>query len=263
LLPQKQEQISQKPDFLTPANTTSENEREEIIPPSPKTNSPPPLHSPESYPKLANQIPPPASAVSAAGGKKLASKAKSLIPKQAIASQLPVHKQSAHLDSLQQRDLESVPPEAAEIALPKPRPSARELVAALEEQFARDVQRYANQPRKRYIDSGTRKYAATAYLDAWCEKIERIGKMSYPEEAKRQGLSGSLILVVDLNADGTVADIVVRRSSGYKTLDKAAIQIVHLAAPFAKVPETLLQGHDILSIRRTWQFHDGKDFSSS
>src|SRR5699024_465273 len=136
-------------------------------------------------------------------------------------------------------------------------------IAALNQQLAWETQHDIHQPRKRYIDSSTTKYAATAYLDAWRKKIERIGKMSYPEKAKRQGLSGSLVLAVDLNADGTVAEVIVRRSSGYKILDRAAIQIVRLAAPFAEVPETLLQGYDMLSIIRTWQFHSGTNFSAS
>lgn len=151
-------------------------------------------------------------------------------------------------------------PEDSDKTLSKSLPSARELIATLDEQLAREVQRYAFQPRKRYINSSTREYAAAAYLNSWCKKIERIGKLNYPEEAKRQGLSGSLVLVVDLYPDGTVANIIVRQSSGYQALDEAAIRIVQLAAPFAKVSENVLQGYDILSITRTWHFRSGLGF---
>jgi protein TonB len=263
LVPQKQEQISQKPDSLTQDKTTSESEREEIVPSPPTTNAPSPLPPSEAYSKPAAQLLPTASVVSTTEKKIPDAKAEILSSEQTVAPQLTAQKQAPRLTNIQQSDLKSVPLAAKELASPKSRPSARELIAALEGQLAKEAQHYAYQPRKRYIDSSTSKYAATAYLDAWRKKIERIGKMSYPEEAKRQGLSGSLTLAVDLNADGTVADIVVRRSSGYKTLDKAAIQIVHLAAPFAKVPETVLRGYDILSITRTWQFHSGQDFNSS
>ncbi|WP_264694413.1 energy transducer TonB [Candidatus Nitrosacidococcus sp. I8] len=117
--------------------------------------------------------------------------------------------------------------------------------------------------RRRYISSSTKLYAATSYLDSWRKKVERVGRLSYPEEAKRQGLSGQLVLSVDLNPNGTVANITIRKSSGHKALDKAAVQIVHLAAPFAKVPKSLLEGYDILTITRTWTFGSAKYFSSN
>jgi protein TonB len=256
--------VPQEPDFLTQAKIIGEGEGEEIASPLPKTNAPT-LLSPETHPKpIAQSLP--ITPVAATAKKKIsAPKAEILTPARTNSLRPLAQQQLFHPASRQQRDekLTSPPEAAAELAPPRVRPSARELIAALDQQLIKEVQSYANQPRKRYIDSSTKKYAATAYLDAWRKKIERVGKMSYPEEAKRQGLSGSLVLAVDLNADGTVADIVVRQSSGYKILDKAAIQIVHLAAPFAKVPETVLRGYDILSITRTWQFHSGKDFNSS
>ena len=141
-----------------------------------------------------------------------------------------------------------------------PQPSARELIAALEGRLAKGFPFSLQQPRKRNLDFRTKDYTAIAYLDTWCKKIERVGKMNYPEQAKRQGLSGSLSLEVDLNPDGSLADVVVRRSSGYPLLDEAAVRIVQLAAPFSKVPESILQGHDILSITRRWQFHSNTDF---
>ncbi|MGR6034252.1 MAG: TonB family protein [Candidatus Nitrosoglobus sp.] len=254
--------VPQKPDFLTQAKATGE--RKGIVSPPPKTNAHS-LLSPEAHPKPAAQSLPIAPVAATVEKKISAPKTGILTPAQTNAPRPIAQQQLSHPLSRQRQDAKLVPsPETvAEPASPRSRPSAQELIAALDQQLIEEAQGYANQPRKRYIDTSTKKYAATAYLDAWRKKIERIGKMSYPEEAKRQGLSGSLVLAVDLNADGTVADIVVRQSSGYKILDKAAVQIVHLAAPFAKVPETVLRGYDILSITRTWQFHSGKDFSSS
>lgn len=170
-----------------------------------------------------------------------------------------------HAAHYQQQDKKLIPiaKTTPKLNSPSLQPSARELIAGLDQQLIREIQGHSHQPRKQYIDSHTKRYAAVAYLNAWSKKIERIGKMSYPGKAKQQGLSGSLVLAVDLNPDGTVANIIVRRSSGYKILDKAAIHIVRLAAPFAKIPETVLQGYDMLSIVRTWQFHSNTDFSSS
>jgi len=46
----------------------------------------------------------------------------------------------------------------------------------------------------------------------------------------------------------------VRRSSGEKILDDAAIRIVRLAAPYAPFPQDIRKETDILHITRTWQF---------
>ena len=117
-------------------------------------------------------------------------------------------------------------------------------------------------PKHRWITARTREHAYAAYMEAWREKVERIGNLNYPQEARRLGLSGSLSLDVALNADGTVADILLRRSSGEKVLDEAAVRIVELAAPFDEFPPSIRAEIDILHIERTWQFSSGNRFNS-
>jgi protein TonB len=97
-------------------------------------------------------------------------------------------------------------------------------------------------------------------MEAWRAKVERVGNLNYPEAARKQNLSGSLILDVALNADGSINQITIRRSSGQKVLDDAAIRIVELASPFAPFPEQVREETDILHITRTWQFLDKKGF---
>jgi protein TonB len=93
-------------------------------------------------------------------------------------------------------------------------------------------------------------------MDAWRAKVEAIGNLNYPEEAKRRLLTGNLLLDVALNPDGTVNEISLRRSSGHKTLDDAAIRIVELAAPFAPFPPEVRADIDVLHITRTWKFNE-------
>jgi protein TonB len=93
-------------------------------------------------------------------------------------------------------------------------------------------------------------------MDAWRAKVEAIGNLNYPEEAKRRHLTGNLLLDVALNPDGTVNGISLRRSSGHKTLDDAAIRIVELAAPFAPFPPEVRADIDVLHITRTWKFNE-------
>ncbi len=98
------------------------------------------------------------------------------------------------------------------------------------------------------------KYVAAAYERAWQKKVERIGNLNYPDEARRKGLSGRLLVSVWVAKDGTVKKIKIRRSSGYKVLDAAAVRIVRLASPFAPFPKELAQQTDVLVITRTWNF---------
>lgn len=135
-------------------------------------------------------------------------------------------------------------------------------IANLSAEIDRSLRAYSQRLKHRYISSQTREYRDAAYLDAWRMKIERIGTLNYPEEAKRQNLSGSLILDVALTADGKVNSITLRRSSGHKLLDDAAIRIVKLAAPFAPFPDELRKDTDVLHITRTWQFLSNHQFQA-
>jgi len=92
-------------------------------------------------------------------------------------------------------------------------------------------------------------------MRGWVDRVERIGNLNYPAEARQRGLHGELELTVTLARDGSVKAIDVNRSSGEPVLDKAAMQIVRLAAPFPPIPNT--EKIDELHITRTWQFLPG------
>lgn len=145
----------------------------------------------------------------------------------------------------------------------KPQLSARDLImqakteiSRLEDQLDRSRKTLSKRPKKRRISSRTKEYAGAAYHDGWRRKVERIGNLNYPQEAKQKRINGSLMLSVDINPDGSVPPdgIVISRSSGHKVLDDAAIKIVRLAAPYAAIPEDVLQGYDMITIIRTWKF---------
>ena len=138
---------------------------------------------------------------------------------------------------------------------------SREL-ARLSTELDEPVLVHTREPRHRFISARTRSFRDAVYLEAWRQKVERIGNLNYPEEAKRRGLSGSLILDVALNPDGTLHSIEIRRSSGHKILDDAAVRIVKLAAPFAPLPPDMRRDTDILHITRAWQFLGNNRFIS-
>ncbi len=96
------------------------------------------------------------------------------------------------------------------------------------------------------------------YLDAWRRKVERIGQLNYPAEAKAQGLTGTLRLRVSIAADGTLNDVRVVEGSGHAVLDAAALRIVRLAAPYAPFSPTMRAAAEVLEIERTWQFRNSR-----
>ncbi len=137
-------------------------------------------------------------------------------------------------------------------------------IARLEAEQSALAEQYAKRPRVRTISTLTAKASDDAfYLRQWQEKIERIGNLNYPERIRRENLTGRLRLLVALNPDGSVKEAQVLKSSGHPVLDEAALEIVHLAAPFAPFPRSMRERTDILEIIRTWQFGNGNLFSES
>jgi periplasmic protein TonB len=137
------------------------------------------------------------------------------------------------------------------------RPSVEQERTRLVAEIDRVWHEYQSRPKHKYLNARTREYKYAAYMKAWEAKVERIGNLNYPEEARRRGLSGQLRLDVALNADGSINAIIVRRSSGHTVLDDAARRIVQLAAPFAPFPDNIREEIDVLHITRTWRFNDG------
>ena len=103
----------------------------------------------------------------------------------------------------------------------------------------------------------------SAYETAWQEKVERIGNLNFPEEARRDQLSGSLKMAVGIKSDGTVYSVQIVKSSGQPVLDAAAKRIIQLAAPFAPLPVEVRGALDVLVITRTWRFDGDYRFGAA
>ena len=134
--------------------------------------------------------------------------------------------------------------------------------ASLTAEIDQRTEAYAQRPRRKWISARTREYRYASYMEGWRIKVERIGNLNYPNEARRKRLSGNLRLEVALNSDGSLNDVILRSSSGHRILDDAAIRIVRLSAPFAPFPLGIQEETDILHIERTWRFSNGNQFSS-
>jgi len=145
---------------------------------------------------------------------------------------------------------------------PGKQPSGRDLadlaLAAmrLQAQIDRQIEEYQKRPRKKFIGANAAEYRFAQYEEDWRVKIERIGTLNYPPEARGR-VYGNLRLTVTIRPDGTVEAIELDRSSGLKVLDAAAFKIVRMATPFAAFPPDIRRDTDLLIITRTWFFGQG------
>ena len=144
----------------------------------------------------------------------------------------------------------------------RPLPSSRELiehsleVARLSAEVERQRVAYAKRPRRKYVTAATQEYEFASYMRGWVARVERIGNLNYPDEARRRNLQGQLVMTVAIRRDGSIEDIQVVQPSGYPILDDAAQRVVRLGEPYAPLPETE-ERIDVLHITRTWQFLPG------
>ncbi|MCH9697664.1 MAG: energy transducer TonB [Gammaproteobacteria bacterium] len=132
-------------------------------------------------------------------------------------------------------------------------------ISAVSTELTDLMNRNISTKRVAYVNTiNAHKYQAAAYEKTWQDKVQRIGNMNYPEAAQNGRLNGNLELSVGINHDGSLYRVDVLRSSGHKELDDAAINIVKLAAPFARLPNGVREEVDILFIKRRWVFSENR-----
>ena len=137
---------------------------------------------------------------------------------------------------------------AALVQQPGPQTTALELAMRAELPGGKD------DARTLLATPDTRASGLAEYLDGWRRRVERIGTANYPRDLLGNIGAGRPTLEVVIAADGTLDDIVVRRSSGDNALDQAALRILRLAAPFAPLPDTIRADYDVLRFAYEWDF---------
>jgi len=127
-------------------------------------------------------------------------------------------------------------------------------IARLEAQIDRNHNAYQSRPKRKNIGARTEEYRFAQYVENWRQKVERVGNLNYPEEARQKKLYGGVRVTVNIMADGNLESAEIDRSSGSKILDEAALRIIRLGAPYAPLPENIRKDTDILGITRTLSF---------
>lgn len=128
-------------------------------------------------------------------------------------------------------------------------------IAQLAAELRQQTEALAKRPKKKFISANTREYVYASYMRGWADRVQRVGNLNYPDEARRRKMYGDLLLTVGLSRDGSIKNITVIKSSGKPLLDAAAERIVRLSGPFPPLPKDA--SVDELYITRTWQFLPG------
>lgn len=114
--------------------------------------------------------------------------------------------------------------------------------------------------RIKNISAKSPEYVYRLYFEAWKKKVERMGAMNYPDEAKIKNRFSNLIMKVIINSNGSIYDISIIKSSGKAKLDEAAIDIVRNGSPYAPFSDQMKKEVDQVSITRIWKFTEDKSF---
>jgi protein TonB len=99
-------------------------------------------------------------------------------------------------------------------------------------------------PRQLVISVDTRESTIAAYLDNWKRRIEAVGDEYFAELGELEGLTGSPTLAVKIEASGQLSEVVIRKSSGSRVVDQAALDILRRASPYDPFPEEVRDEYD-------------------
>lgn len=147
----------------------------------------------------------------------------------------------------------------------EPQPDTRTAVALesgsdqtlpLPQDEAANLQIHDDDPRQLIISADTRESNIAAYLDNWKRRIEAVGDEYFAELGDLDGLSGSPTLEVNIEASGRLAEVIIRKSSGSRVVDQAALDILRRASPFEPFPDDVAADYDRFLFTYKWLFSD-------
>ena len=64
-------------------------------------------------------------------------------------------------------------------------------ISASDAALSNQISNYEKQPRRKYIGARSKEYKYALYAEAWRQKVETLGNMNYPEEAREKKFSRS------------------------------------------------------------------------
>ena len=97
-------------------------------------------------------------------------------------------------------------------------------------------------------------YSSESQRVGYLEDVKKriIRNWSYPEKAKQNKEEGMVVLLFTILQDGSLENIRVQRSSGFASLDKAAMGRIVSAVPFDSIPEQI--GQTTMEVKFTFNY---------
>ncbi len=152
-------------------------------------------------------------------------------------------------------EIEPTPRQIATATMMKNAMEIAALTAELDEQ--RELE--AKEPRRKVVAPSTVSAIDAAWMEGWRKRVEKTGRANFPTTIKQ---ARELILRVDVNADGTLRYVAITQSSGDRQIDKAAMNIIHKAQPFAPFSKEMKRQYGVYQIVSLWRFEPGNKFST-
>lgn len=128
----------------------------------------------------------------------------------------------------------------------------RQLIKQLAE-IEKRIRQENERPKKRYISPATLKAADALYYNQYRTIVERMGTTHFPTQNGKR-LYGEMFMLVTLDRQGNVVGTEITISSGNKTLDKRAEDIVRQSGPFGVIPQEVIAGRSLLVISSRFRF---------
>ena len=130
-------------------------------------------------------------------------------------------------------------------------------IATLAAEIDKQATLPSNAQRELFASPSTRESSLAPYLSAWRNRVEQIGTLNFPTQARAQTATNNPTLEVAIDANGRLVEIIIQRSSGNASLDQAALTILRMAAPFEPLPANIRSEYDVLRFAYEWDFDGG------
>jgi len=124
------------------------------------------------------------------------------------------------------------------------------------EVISESAQKQEDKTAKSTITFDAKEFKYYGYMRRLREKVEGIWQ--YPSDAAMRGLYGDLYISFTIKKNGSLGSVELVRTSGYRSLDEAAIKALKEAAPYWPLPEEwkeealTIKGHFIYSFQGTY-----------
>lgn len=100
--------------------------------------------------------------------------------------------------------------------------------------------------------------AEQQYIERWRTRMERYATRHFPPRAANKRASRAPVLEVVIRSNGTLGELRIRRSSGDRRLDNAAMDLVRQAAPFEAFTAVMTARRQSLRFAYEWRFEGGE-----